>query len=85
MKRCLLDTNILSYFYKEDTRSNVYWDLIGDSEPAISFVSVAELHRWPVTKSWGNARIHKLEEMIRKYLIIDSDMDICREWAHSDN
>jgi hypothetical protein len=41
MSYCLLDTNVVSYFFKNDSRAPAYGRLVGDRQPVISYVTLA--------------------------------------------
>jgi hypothetical protein len=49
----LLDTNVVSYLFKGDTRATAYAPLLQDHQLAISFMTVAELFEWAATRKWG--------------------------------
>src|SRR5437868_1397788 len=47
----------------------------------ISFVTLAELHRWAISSNWGKTRKRKLEEYLDRFVVVHSDDALCRRWA----
>lgn len=53
MSTVLLDTNIISFLFKGDTRVVAYAPLLQGNRLAISFMTVAELFEWAAVRKWG--------------------------------
>lgn len=81
MTSVLLDTNIVSYLFKGDTRVAAYAPLLQGHRLAISFMTVAELFEWATTRQWGQSRLARLEQTLATYVIIPVDVDLCRYWG----
>jgi tRNA(fMet)-specific endonuclease VapC len=81
MRTLLLDTNIVSYLFKRASQAKLYEPHLRDSRLAISFVTLAELYRWPIIKDWGEVRRRSLESQLRNYLVIPFDNELCQKWA----
>jgi tRNA(fMet)-specific endonuclease VapC len=81
MSTVLLDTNIVSYLFKRDTRANLYAPHLRNQELAIAMMTVAELFQWAAMRSWGEARVTRLEHSLERYTILPVDIDTCRHWA----
>jgi predicted nucleic acid-binding protein len=82
MSTVLVDTNIVSYLYKQDTRAALYESHLLGQESAVSLMTVAELLQWAAFRNWGLPRIQHLEATITaKYTILPIDVDTCRWWA----
>ncbi len=77
----LLDTNVVSYVFKGDTRARAYAPFLQGQRLAISFMTVAELFERAATRKWGKARIRQLEQTLARYLIIPVDVELCRLWG----
>lgn len=79
----VIDTSVLSLFLKEkeDTRAAAYLPHIGGREGIISFMTLAELLRWPVERRWGPARRQVMERYLRTFAIHYADERLCRVWA----
>lgn len=78
----LLDTNIVSYLYKADSRAADYLPLLKDKDPCLSFMTLAELYLWPVRRNWSEARRAAFESWIgRRFTIVPFDVALARSWA----
>ena len=65
-----LDTNIVSYRFK-----------LAGYALAVSFQTIGELWEWAERNGWGPAERARLEAAIESFTVIESDPEICREWA----
>ncbi len=82
MSLILVDTNIVSYLYKQDSRSKLYEPRLLGQELGIALMTVAELLQWAAFRNWGLPRVQHLEATINaKYTILPVDFDTCRWWA----
>jgi tRNA(fMet)-specific endonuclease VapC len=79
--RILVDTDVLSYLLKEDTRASFFAPFLLNKSVAISFITVAELYYWAFYRSWGTARIAQLEARIKNYVVLPYDYSLCQQWA----
>jgi predicted nucleic acid-binding protein len=77
----LLDTNVVSYLFKGDTRATAYAPLLQGHRLAISFMTVAELFEWATMRAWGQTRLTRLEQTLATYVIIPVDVELCRLWG----
>lgn len=77
----LLDTNVVSYFFRRDSRAASYEaPLIGQTR-AIAFMTLAELYKWPLERNWGARRSEELELYLASYVVIPMDDQLARCWA----
>lgn len=81
MRYVVVDTDVVSYLFKGDTRAEVYRRHLEGVTPAVSFMAVAELYHWAFSKKWGEARITRMEQALRNYVILPFDAGLCRRWA----
>ncbi|PDW00513.1 type II toxin-antitoxin system VapC family toxin [Candidatus Chloroploca asiatica] len=82
MSTVLVDTNVVSYLYKQDTRGLLYEPHLIGQEAAISLMTMAELLQWAVVRNWGLPRVQQLEATVtHTYTIVPPDVDTCRWWA----
>jgi predicted nucleic acid-binding protein len=81
----VVDTDVVSFLYKRDTRAKLYEPHLNDPPFILSFMSLAELRRWTLERSWGERRRQELEEYLIRYLIIHSDDHMCDQWAEAMN
>lgn len=77
----LLDTNIVSFLFKKDSRRNDYLPHLQNRILAVSFMTVAELYQWAAVHQWGQRRLTDLELMLQRYVILPFDIEICRQWG----
>jgi tRNA(fMet)-specific endonuclease VapC len=77
----VVDTDVLSFIFKEDTRSSLYQVHLKDHICIISFQTVAELKKWPLTSSWGERKKQKLTGFLKRYIVRQSDDELCDIWA----
>lgn len=78
----VVDTDVLSFLQKGDSRREKYLPLLSGRTLVISFQTVAEQLRWAVEKNWGDRRRMDLEAYLRQFLVYPYSMDLAREWAH---
>ena len=81
MMTVLLDTNIVSYLFKNDTRVQTYAPHLLNNELAIAIMTVAELLQWAAIRNWGIAQTQRLEAAMNTYTILPVDIETCRWWA----
>ena len=77
----LLDTCVASYIFKGDTRAAPYKTCSAGQTPCLSFMTAAELFRWPGMRNWGETRTQEFHKRVRSFSTIQSDDRICWLWA----
>jgi tRNA(fMet)-specific endonuclease VapC len=77
----VVDTNIISFELKHDTRTALYAAHLDGQAIALSFATVGELYLWADLHKWGRRLRARLEGEIAKYVILVPDDDTCRIWA----
>lgn len=81
MSIVLVDTNIVSYLFKGDTRAQEYEPLLQGHRLAVSFMTIAELFEWAMSRTWGERRLMRLEQTLATYVVIPVDIELCRQWG----
>ena len=81
MQTPLVDTDVVSFLFKQDSRAALYTPHLKDTVPAISFATLAELERWALTRNWGKQRRQQLAEFLDDYVLLFPDAALCRKWA----
>ena len=81
MDTVLLDTNIISFAFKGDSRAVSYAPLLQGRRLAISFMTVAELFQWAAIRKWGAHRTSQLEASLENYVVLPFDIALCRLWG----
>lgn len=80
-EKCIVDTDVVSYLFREDTRAEPFrYQLLGKSL-GVSFMTIAELEFWTLSRRWGDARRARLLEFLEQFAIVDADVSLCYVWA----
>lgn len=77
----LVDTNVVSFLIKGDSRAMGFVAQLSNRQRAISFMTVAELYQWAAVYHWGEQRIAKMEDSLQRFVILPFTMAICRQWG----
>lgn len=78
----LLDTNIVSYLFKKDSRATGYLPHFQGQRLHLSFMTVAEIYRWPFERNWSEPRKQALEAFLRAHFtILRFDNQLAWTWA----
>lgn len=80
-KRVLVDTDVLSYLLRNDSRAAQFAPLLEGSVIVVSFQTVAELYRWALERGFGERRMQELEGLLRRLVVVPSSNALCAEWA----
>lgn len=60
----VVDTNVVSYLFRRDTRAVKFEAALKDRLPVISFMTLAELDAWAEIAGWGLPRRGALERFL---------------------
>ncbi len=77
----LLDTDVISFLLKSDTRAELYRPYLGRQSLALCFMTVAELFQWAAVRQWGPGRTRQLELTLQNYVVLPFDFELCRHWG----
>lgn len=77
----VIDTDVASYLFKDSPRAKSFRPMLQGKQPALAFVSVAELFKWTLKRRWGSAKVEQLEAAMRRYVVIPYDRDLAWAWA----
>ena len=77
----LVDTDVVSYLVRGDTRAEPYRHHLEGRSPLISFITVGELHRGALVRGWSPVRRERLERTLGAFGLIGFDRAICLVWA----
>ncbi|MEV6299988.1 type II toxin-antitoxin system VapC family toxin [Actinoplanes sp. NPDC051861] len=81
MKYVIVDTDAFSHLWQNTAVASSFAGHLVGAVPVISFTTVAELHFGAAKASWGQRRIDRLEEAIRRYVVAPYDQDLARLWG----
>ncbi|MBN1890754.1 MAG: PIN domain-containing protein [Thermoflexales bacterium] len=79
--KVVLDTDVWSFLFKQDSRAELYRTQIEGNILCVSFQTVAELYQWAETAKWGKKRRAKLEEWLHRFEVLGYDDDTAQIWA----
>lgn len=77
----VVDTDVASYLFKSSPRADAFRPLLEGKQPALAFVSVAELFKWALKRRWSEQKFEELEGALRRYVVIPYDRDLAWTWA----
>jgi len=80
-RRVLVDTDVLSYLLRNDSRAAQFAPLLQGRVIVVSFQTVAELYRWALERGFGERRMQELEGLLRRLVVVPSSNALCAEWA----
>ena len=46
-------------------------------------MTIAELERWAIQRRWDPQRLHWLHLFLRRFTVVPSSPDLCRQWAEA--
>jgi tRNA(fMet)-specific endonuclease VapC len=81
LSRVLVDTSVVSYLLKKHSLAPLYWEILRGNLLGVSFMTVAELYRWPIERNWSERRIDSLRLHLRGYSVLPYDDAMSWEWA----
>jgi len=76
-----LATDVFSYIFRGDPRADFFRPYILHRTLAVSFMSVAELYYGAHRDGWGPARIERLENRLKSYVVLPYDYLVCQLWG----
>jgi tRNA(fMet)-specific endonuclease VapC len=81
MEAVVLDTDVFSFFFKEDTRARPYEADIRGRQLCLSFQTIAEVKAWAIVRNWGIRRRRALDNVLARYLVLPYDSRMVDAWA----
>jgi predicted nucleic acid-binding protein len=81
MNAAIVDTDVVSMLFKGDTRALAYRPHITGRLLGISFMTLAELERWPLERNWGQRRKLELAQHLTRYAVLPVSRELCAKWA----
>lgn len=85
MATVVVDTDVVSYIFKQDTRAVPFRRHLNGHTLVISFMTLAEQHAWALQYRWGKQRRSRLARYLAQYVVHYSDADLCELWAEARN
>lgn len=81
MRFYVVDTDVVSYIYKGDTRCDLYESHLQASHSSISFMTLAELDLWVESRNWGQRKREEFALFLQRFAVIESSRELCQMWA----
>src|SRR5271163_3371266 len=81
MTPVVLDTDVISFLFKSDTRAQYYIPYLRDRQWLISFMSEAELEQWALLSNWNVKRTEWLRAFLGRFAVVPSSRDLVLKWA----
>ncbi len=79
----VVDTNVLSFLFRQDSRAEAYLPYLENKASAISFQTPAELELWALVGHWGTQRKAKLAQFIAPFGIAVYSQRLGQRWAEA--
>lgn len=81
MADIVVDTNVVSYLLRGDSRGAPYGSYLVGKRAAVSFMTVGELRSWALIRGWGQPRKERLALFLQQYTVVYADDGLCDAWA----
>ena len=79
----VVDTNVLSFLFRQDSRAEAYLPYLENKAIAISFQTMAELELWALVGQWGSQRKARLAEFIAHFGVVAYSQRLGQQWAEA--
>ena len=83
MKPIVLDTDVVSFLFKADTRAQIYLPQLQERQWSISFMTEAELEQWTLLANWSERRVVWLRWFLGRFVVVPSSHDLVLKWAEA--
>jgi predicted nucleic acid-binding protein len=81
MASVVIDTDVVSFLFKRDTRARAFRRHLLGQHHLISFMTVAEIDRWALERQWGKPNLDRLARFLQRFIIPAVDRTTCALWA----
>jgi len=81
MNRLVLDTDVVSYLFKNHPIARAYVPKLLGQTLVLSFMTAAELERWAIQSNRGEIRRTRLNWFLQPYAILPYHRALCTSWA----
>jgi tRNA(fMet)-specific endonuclease VapC len=79
----VVDTDVISYLLKQDTRADLYKPHLQGHLLLISPMTRAELEAWALEHSWGQTRRDAMRVHLRQFMLVPFHEALCVKWAEA--
>lgn len=81
MTPVVVDTNVVSFLFKNDSRAQLYLPLMRNRDLLVSFMTEAELEQWILLANWGVNRVRRFRTFMTRFASVPSSRDLILRWA----
>ena len=81
MAAVVVDTDVVSLLFKNDTRADLYRAHLDEKIQIVSFMTIAELSFWSLVKGWSDGRKQRMAHHLRRFAVHPYNSVLCRIWA----
>lgn len=81
MALVVVDTDVVSFVFKKDSRARAYRPHLVGRDLVVSFMTLAELRLWTLHRRWGTVSWQRLERHLQGYDVFYADAALCLLWA----
>jgi len=81
MTPVVVDTDVVSFLFKNDSRARLYLPLMRNRELLVSFMTEAELEQWILLARWGEDRVRRFRLFMTGFASVPSSRDLILRWA----
>lgn len=81
MTAVVVDTDVVSYVFKNHPFGSRYDPELAGGITLVSFMTIAEIERWVLQHRWGSQRVQLLRTFLQRFTVVPSSPDLCRKWA----
>lgn len=81
MAYVVMDTDVASYMIRGRSLPKSIADALVGHVPCITFVTMAELLKWPVVRAWSGRRRAAMDAWLGKVVVIHSDDLTAHTWG----
>jgi predicted nucleic acid-binding protein len=81
MDAVILDTDVLSFLAKGDTRATLYSPSVAGKRLCVCFQTVAELRLWALIRRWGSSRRESMDSLLDQFVVLPYDSMMAQLWA----
>jgi tRNA(fMet)-specific endonuclease VapC len=81
MTPAVVDTDVVSFLFKNDSRAHLYLPLMRNRDLLVSFMTEAELEQWILLAKWGVDRVRRFRTFMTGFASVPSSRDLVLQWA----
>jgi predicted nucleic acid-binding protein len=81
MTPAVVDTDVVSFLFKNDSRAQLYLPHMRNRDLLVSFMTEAELEQWILLAKWGADRARRFRTFMTGFASVPSSRDLIHHWA----